>query len=158
MVVSPPSSVHFDPFHPDHARMEAKLAATRAMKYGPYGVIGGDVNYPPASPEHPAPDYAALLPYNRAARTRLPSESGGELVPDRRVTEMLVYSGYVDAAWHLYEQSGNKDLLGKTGADDRIDQLWVSEPLRDTIIDYQLLDTPAGASDHHGLLVRLDLE
>ncbi|MFJ9825269.1 hypothetical protein ACIRSU_12995 [Streptomyces sp. NPDC101160] len=34
----------------------------------------------------------------------------------------------------------------------------MSAPLRDTILDHQLLDTPAGASDHHGLLVRLDLE
>ncbi|MFB7852369.1 hypothetical protein ACFC34_35880 [Streptomyces sp. NPDC056053] len=49
-------------------------------------------------------------------------------------------------------------LLRRTATDDRIDQLWVSAPLRDTVVDYALLDTPDGASDHHGLVVRLDLD
>lgn len=150
-------SAHLNPFVADKARDEAKLIATRALRYGPYGIVAGDMNYPPADPDSPAPDYAAMLPYNRSARTRLPSESGGRLVPDRRVTEVLAYTGFVDAAARLYEERGEKDLLRRTASDDRIDQLWVSAPLRDTVVDYALLDTPEGASDHHGLVVRLDL-
>ncbi|RLU86232.1 hypothetical protein CTZ27_24960 [Streptomyces griseocarneus] len=150
-------SAHLNPFSPDKARAEAKLLATRASRYGPYGIVGGDINYPPASVEHPDPDYAAMRPYNRSARTRLPSESDGALVPDRRVTETLSYSGFVDAAWRLYETTGDKSLLRRTGSDDRIDQLWVSEPLADTVVEYRLLDIPEGASDHAGFMVRLDL-
>ncbi|MDP5309336.1 hypothetical protein OG345_40515 (plasmid) [Streptomyces sp. NBC_01220] len=64
---------------------------------------------------------------------------GGHLVPDRRVTEMLAYTGVVDAAATLYEERGNKQLLRRTATDDRINQLWESVPLRDTIIAYALL-------------------
>ncbi|MFB6507530.1 MULTISPECIES: hypothetical protein [unclassified Streptomyces] len=152
------ASVHLNPFAADKARNEAKLLATRALRYGPYGIVAGDINYPPADPDSPCPDYARMLPYNRSARTRLPSEVGGQLVPDRRVTEMLAYTGYVDAAAKLYEERGDQELLRRTGTDDRIDQLWVSAPLRDTVVDYALLETPEGASDHHGLVVRLDLD
>ncbi|MEU5431113.1 hypothetical protein AB0H73_36670 [Streptomyces olivoreticuli] len=150
-------SAHLDPFSADKARAEAKLLATRASRYGPYGIVGGDINFPPAAPEHPAPDFAAMRPYNRSARTRLPSESDGALVPDRRVTEMLAYSGFVDAAWRLYETTGDASLLRRTGADDRIDQLWVSEPLAGAVAEYRLLDKPEDASDHAGFMVRLDL-
>ncbi|MFE6023754.1 hypothetical protein ACFQ6O_46205 [Streptomyces sp. NPDC056441] len=136
----------------------AKLIATRALRYGPYAIVAGDINYPPADPTSPSPDYAAMLPYNKSARTRLPSETGGQLVPDRRVTEILAYTGFVDAAAKLFEERGDKELLRRTATDDRIDQLWVSGPLRDTITDYALLDTPADASDHHGLVVRIDLD
>ncbi|MFB8183474.1 hypothetical protein ACFC8N_47515 [Streptomyces sp. NPDC055966] len=119
--------------------------------------MAGDLNYPPAHPNSPSPDYAQMLPYNKSARTRLPSEVDGQLVPDRRVTEMLAYTGFVDAAAKLFEERGDKELLRKTATDDRIDQVWVSAPLRDTVVDYALLDTPEGASDHDGLVVRIDL-
>lgn len=152
------TSAHLNPFVADKARDEAKLIATRALRYGPYGIVAGDLNYPPADPNSPSPDYAQMLPYNKSARTRLPSEVGGQLVPDRRVTEMLAYTGFVDAAAKLYEERGDKELLRKTATDDRIDQLWVSAPLRDTVVDYALLDAPEGASDHHGLVVRIDLD
>ncbi|MER6500183.1 endonuclease/exonuclease/phosphatase family protein [Streptomyces sp. NPDC001455] len=151
-------SAHLNPFVADKARDEAKLLATRALRYGPYGIVAGDLNYPPADPASPAPDYGAMLPYNRSARTRLPSEAGGQLVPDRRVTETLAYTGFVDAAWKLCTERGDERLLRRTATDDRIDQLWASAPLRETIVDYAVLDTPQGASDHHGLVVRLDLD
>jgi len=150
-------STHLNPFVADKARAEAKLVATRALRYGPYGIVAGDINYPPADPSHPAPDYAAMLPYNKSARTRLPSEADGQLVPDRRVTETLAYTGFVDAAWKLYQERGEEELLRRTGTDDRIDQLWASAPLADTLVNYTLLDEPEGASDHHGFAVRLDL-
>jgi hypothetical protein len=34
--------------------------------------------------------------------------------------------------------------------------MWVSGPLVPGLVSYQLLDTPEGASDHHGLVVVLD--
>lgn len=78
---------------------------------------------------HPAPDYAEMRPYNKSARTRLPFETDGQLVPDRRVAEMIEYSGFVDVAQKLYTDSGDEKLLRKTATDDRIDQTWVSAPL-----------------------------
>ncbi|GGT23181.1 endonuclease/exonuclease/phosphatase family protein [Streptomyces griseoviridis] len=150
-------SCHLDPFVVDKARAEAKLIATRAYRYGPYALVGGDLNYPPAHPDSPPPDYTAMRPYNIAARTRLPSEAGAPLVPDRRVTEMLSYSGFVDAAWHLYKQHADTRLLATTGTDDRIDAVWTSRPLAPCIADYRLLHEPPGSSDHHGVAVQLDL-
>ncbi|MER5781262.1 endonuclease/exonuclease/phosphatase family protein [Streptomyces mobaraensis] len=150
-------SAHLDPHDSDIARSEAKYIATRGYRYGPYALIAGDINYPPAAADHPQPAYEEMRPYNRAARTRLPSEVGGRLVPERRVAEKLEQSGYVDAAWHLFQKSGDKQLLARTGTDDRIDQAWVSTPLRDTVTEYRLLDSPAGASDHRGFALRLDL-
>lgn len=150
-------SAHLNPFSADAARTEAQLVAARAYRYGPYGIVAGDINYPPAPPSSPSPDYEAMRPYNRAARTRLPSEAGHPLVPDRRVTEMLAYSGYTDAAWTLYQQTGDDELLRRTGTDDRIDQVWLSEPLGGAVVGCRYLDKPVDASDHLGLAVTLDL-
>ncbi|MFB9571939.1 hypothetical protein [Streptomyces yanii] len=114
-------SAHLDPFVADRARAEANLIATRALRYGSYGIVAGDINHPPVDSASPSPDYAAMLPYNTSARTRLPSEVGGQLVPDRRVTEILAYTGFVDATSKLFEERGNKALLRRTATDDRID-------------------------------------
>ena len=119
----------------------------------PSDSIGGDVNYPPIA--GPEPDYAEMRPYNLAARTQ-PGPDGIP-VPDRRVAALLARCGYVDAAWALYQRTGQEDLLGRTGSDDRIDQIWVSAPLAPALSGYGLLDIPAGASDHHGVKVTLDL-
>ncbi|MFB7189855.1 hypothetical protein ACFCZT_32095 [Streptomyces sp. NPDC056230] len=35
----------------------------------------------------------------------------GQLVPDQRVTEILAYTGFVDAAAKLFEERGDKALL-----------------------------------------------
>lgn len=87
--------------------------------------------------------------FNLAARTL--SGPDGELIPDRRVAEMLERCGYVDVAGHLYEQTDDPALLRRTGSDDRIDQIRVSGPLAPALRSYRLLDTPPGASDHHGI-------
>ena len=77
---------------------------------------------------------------------------------DRRVAWKFVQNGLRDVAWELFQKTKDESLLARTGTDDRIDQLWVSAPLVPGLVSYQLLDTPAGASDHHGLVVRLDSE
>ncbi|WP_175308960.1 endonuclease/exonuclease/phosphatase family protein [Streptomyces lunaelactis] len=151
--------VHFTPFSAEQAVIEANYAATRAYKYGPFACLAGDVNYAPASDEHPLPDFAEMRPYNVGSRTLMPQEvpAGGlDLEPDRRVTRKLAHNGFVDVAWHLFQQTENQKLLRPTATDDRIDQAWVSRPLADVVTDYQVLDTPTGASDHHGLVFRID--
>ena len=154
--------VHFTPFAAEAALIEANYAATRGYKYGPYAVLAGDVNYPPASPASPLPTFSEMRPYNIGARTLLTPDGSApgmdDLHPDRRVTNKLVHNGYVDVAWHLFEQTKDESLLVKTASDDRVDQVWVSAPLAGAICDYQVLDTPAGASDHHGLVFRLDTD
>ncbi|MEV6586844.1 hypothetical protein [Streptomyces acidicola] len=79
-------------------RSEANYAATRGYRYGPYAVLGGDINYPPAASRHPLPDYAQMRPYNVGSRTLLPHgdmAAPHDLKPDRRVTGKLVHNGYV---------------------------------------------------------------
>lgn len=150
-------SAHVNPFAAGKGRDDASLIVSRAYRYGPYAIVGGDINYPPAHRSSPVPDYAAMRPYNRSARTRLPSEAGGQVIPERRIAETLDHGGFIDVAWKLYQESGDTRLLRRTATDDRVDQVWVSTPLSECIVDYRVLDEPEGASDHLGLLVRLDL-
>ncbi|KQV20829.1 MULTISPECIES: endonuclease/exonuclease/phosphatase family protein [unclassified Kitasatospora] len=147
-------SAHLDPHSAEIALAEAKYIATRAMRYGPYGIVAGDLNYPPA--QGPSADFSAMRPYNLAARTMLPADAsqvGSAPVPDRRIGLKMMQTGFVDAAWHLYEKTGDPALLARTGTDDRIDQCWVSGPLAPAIVSYRTLDMP---SDHKGLLVQID--
>lgn len=149
---------HLTPFSAEAAVVEAGYLARRALKYGQYAIIAGDLNYPPADPAHPAPAFRPDRPFDRATRTLadlgLPPE---QRPPYRQVTQKLVHHGFVDVAWHLYQQTGDSALLRATGTDDRIDQGWVSNPLASAIRSYRVLDTPPGASDHAGLLFQLDL-
>ncbi|WP_370066373.1 endonuclease/exonuclease/phosphatase family protein [Streptacidiphilus sp. MAP5-3] len=151
--------VHYDPHSADRALIEANLTATRGYRYGPFAVLAGDCNYPPASSTHPLPDFSEMRPYNLGSRTLLPEgdvDPGVDPVPDRRVARKLVQNGYVDVAWHLYEKTGDERLLASTGTDDRIDQAWVSGPLAGAVSGYRLLSEPKGASDHDGLAFELE--
>ena len=83
------------------ALIEANYAATRGYKYGPFAVLAGDVNYPPASDASPLPDYSGMRLYNVGVRTLLPDGdfiSGTQLEPDRRVTRKLSHNGLIDVA------------------------------------------------------------
>ncbi|MFJ4799160.1 endonuclease/exonuclease/phosphatase family protein [Kitasatospora purpeofusca] len=153
------TSVHLTPYSADRAITEADFAASRSYRYGPYCILGGDINYPPAAGPDPAWD--RMRPYNRGARTILTDPALHQQtapVPDRRVAWKLAANGLIDTAWHLHQQTGDETLLHRTGSDDRIDQLWVSAPLASALVSYTLLDTPADASDHHGLAVVLDTD
>jgi endonuclease/exonuclease/phosphatase family metal-dependent hydrolase len=152
------ASVHLTPWGADKALIEAQYIASRVYRYGPFAMTGGDINYPPAEP-WPAPEFANQRPYNRGARTILTEPEADEKpIPDRRVAWKLRQNGLWDAARIVFDRTQDQAVLGRTGTDDRIDQLWVSSPLAPAVQSYQLLDTPAGASDHHGLLVTLDLD
>lgn len=153
--------VHFTPFSAEQALIEANYAATRGYKYGPFSVLSGDCNYAPAASSHPLPEFTEMRPYNLGSRTLLPDgdmDVSHTPEPDRRVARKLVQNGYVDVAWHLYEKTKDEALLAPTGTDDRIDQAWVSSPLADAVSDYRLLDQPADASDHHGLVFTIDTD
>lgn len=149
--------VHLDPFSKDKAVQEASLIASRGYRHGPLAVIGGDINYPPAA--GPEPVYSNMRPYNVASRTILtdPAE-GAKVAPDRRIAWSLQHAGYVDVAYHLYEKTGDKNLLKRTASDDRIDQFWVSQPLADAIVNYWIVDEPREASDHSCIVFQLDTE
>ncbi|WP_049650127.1 endonuclease/exonuclease/phosphatase family protein [Kitasatospora sp. MY 5-36] len=153
------TSVHLTPYSVDRAITEADFAASRSYRYGPYCILGGDINYPPAVGPDPAWD--RMRPYNRGSRTTLTDPALHQQpapVPDRRVAWKLAANGLVDTAQHLHEQTGDDALLRRTGSDDRVDQLWVSAPLAPAIVSYTLLNAPADASDHHGLAVALDTD
>lgn len=111
------------------------------------------MNYPPAA--GPDPDYSTMRPYNLAARTQ-PRDSGRQ--PNRRVAAAIEDRGYVDAAWHLHQDTGDPALLRRTGRDDRIDRIYVSAPLAPALHRYEVLDQPERASDHHGVTVDIDTD
>lgn len=148
--------VHLDPHNAAQAVIEAKTAASRAYRLGPYGVVGGDINYAPAHGNDP--DYTAMKPYNLAART-LPSDPSDPLsppVPNRAVGHMLTRCDMIDTAWHIHQRTGDTSVLGITGTDDRIDQIWATRPLEDAIVSHRQTRDPAGASDHAGVITIID--
>lgn len=152
------ASVHLTPWGADKALIEAQYVCSRAYRYGPFAMVGGDLNYPPAE-AWPEPEYARQLPFNRGARTVLTDPDLPEPPrPDRRIAWKMRHNGFHDAARLVFDRDKDETVLARTGSDDRIDQLWVSAALAPAVVSYQLLDTPAGASDHHGLVVILDLE
>lgn len=151
------TSVHLTPYSADKAITEADFAASRSYKIGPYAILGGDINYPPQ--DGPQPNYAEMRPYNLGSRTLLTDpEQAADPRPDRRVAWKLHANGFRDAAWELYQRTGDETLLHSTGTDDRIDQIWVSAPLVPALVSYRLLDAPSGASDHHGVAITLDTD
>jgi hypothetical protein len=150
------SSVHTTPLSSDLALQEMGLITTRAYRYGPFAIIGGDCNYAPA--HGPDPDYSTMRPYNVAARTLLSDPANSERTPDRRQAWKLEQAGFVDVAWHMYQKTKDEKYLARTASDDRIDQFWVSQPLAPAIVDYQVIDEPKDASDHKGIAFQLDTE
>jgi hypothetical protein len=148
---------HLDPFRKEKALEEAFLIANRGYRYGPFAVIGGDINYPPA--RGPGPDYAQMRPYNIAARSVLNDPSkDDDLEPYRQVAWAFQKSGYVDVADYLYEKTGDESLLQRTSRHDRIDQFWVTQALAPAIVSYRVLGAPLNASDHKGIVFQLDTD
>jgi exonuclease III len=115
--------------------------------------VSAVIDYPPA--RGPEPDYEVMLPFNTASRT-IPTLDGTGLLPNRTIAQAIARRGYVDAALHYFDKTGDQRLLARTASDDRIDQIHVSTPLADALVRYEVLDTPDGASDHHGVLAEID--
>ncbi|MER5780255.1 endonuclease/exonuclease/phosphatase family protein [Streptomyces mobaraensis] len=151
------TSLHFTPYSADKAVAEADFAASRSYKPSPFTLLGGDVNFPPQA--GPEPAYERMRPFNRGSRLVLTDpRQDAPPTPDRRVAWKLHANGFRDAAWELHQRTGEKELLQRTGNDDRIDQIWVSTPLVPALVSYRLLATPSAASDHHGVAVTIDTE
>jgi hypothetical protein len=151
------AACHVDPDSADRALDECRSVTAHVARYGPFAVIGGDFNFPPGN--GPAPAYDRMLKHNLAARTLLqdPALQTPDQ-PDRRPAWALCKAGYLDVAWHLYQASGDKSLLRRTGHDDRIDRLHVSGPLGPAISNYQRLDKPDDASDHDGVMADIETD
>ena len=97
-----------------------------------------------------------MRPWNVGSTTTV--DAKGHLAPDRRVGQAFERAGYVDVAWHMYQKTGDDKHLQPTGAFERVDQFWVSQPLAEAIVDYWLIQTPSDASDHAGIAFILDTE
>ncbi|RSM53962.1 hypothetical protein DMB66_37940 [Actinoplanes sp. ATCC 53533] len=145
---------HLSPYSAHQAIIEIELIATRAYRYGPLVVLGGDLNFPPEA--GPDPLYEVMLPFNLASRTVL--DVDGVRSPNRQVAEALRRRGYLDTAWELYQRTRDERLLRRTANDDRIDRIHITEPLAPALLSYDLLDRPDGASDHHGVVITIDTD
>lgn len=146
--------VHLSPYGFHHAAGEADIVSSRGWRGGDLAVIGGDVNYSPPDPANPDPDFAAMKPWNIGARTL--EGPGGELVADRRIGRIFVRKGWIDAAWDHHNRTGDAAALRPTGGHERVDQFYLTPVAAAAIDHYAVLDTPVGASDHDGILLRLD--
>lgn len=149
---------HLSPFSPLQAAIEAHTAVTRAYRYGPYAIMAGDFNYSPLVGL--PPDIDNMLPHNKLLRLHNPLSDNP--TPNTDIAQAVRDGGFIDVAAELYDRSitaGTPDesYLAYTGRTDRIDWIAVSQPLREAITDYRLLDTPEAASDHHGISATLDL-
>lgn len=151
-------AAHLDPVSGDQALIESAAIATHAYRYGPLAIIGGDMNCAPEA--GPEPDYTQMRPYNIAAQTLLtdPADPTAARRPDRRAAWQLRQAGYLDAAWHRYQASGDKALLRRTAHADRIDRFLLAERLGRALRDYETLDTHPDASDHKGIAITVDTD
>lgn len=146
-------SLHLPPYDAALARSEAALAATRAVRYGGYGILAGDLNHFPLTGS-PAPDPRSVPRLNVMGRWEWEGDATtGILWPDRRVAHALKEAGFTDAA----RCSDNPDAQKATGTGGvRVDQVWASWGAAAGIVSYSVLDT--GASDHLMVTVDLDTE
>jgi endonuclease/exonuclease/phosphatase family metal-dependent hydrolase len=145
--------IHVTPFSPVQAVIEVQTLVCRAYRSGPYAIVGGDFNFPPLYGKKP--DIANMLPFNKMNRLLAPRDPDPQ--PNTMVAQALYDGGFHDVAAELHMKTGDDQLLAYTGKTDRIDWIAVSQPLRDAIVSYTLLDQPAGASDHEGVACVLDL-
>jgi hypothetical protein len=147
---------HLNPFSNADAFAEAEKTRWTSLRHdksdAPYAVIGADWNAAPLF--GPGPDASLMLARDRVTRFR-----DRELAePNTDVAEYLDRAGFDDAGEILYHLAGDERHLARTGKSDRIDRFLVTRALRPAVTGGVLLDTPAGAADHHGLTVTIDTE
>lgn len=149
--------VHINPFAREFALPEVSTLACRIYRWSPFGVVGGDFNFPPLYGRDP--DRSRMQPHNRMLRLEDPLDPDSP--PWRGVGQRLREGGFHDVAAELHQRRladgrDDQDLLAYTGITERVDWLAVSGPLLDAVVDYEKLDAPVGASDHDGCLAVLD--
>lgn len=146
-------AIHVSPFSVVQAVIEVQTLVSRAYRYGPYAIVGGDFNYPPL--EGKDADIEGMLPFNKMNRLHNPRSD--HPTPNRTVAQALYDGEFYDVATQVWHRTKNDDCQAYTGRTDRIDWIAASSPLRETITDYQLLNQPPAASDHHGIATTLNL-
>lgn len=152
-------TTHLSPFSSLRGLAEAQEARWTALRYGDrqkddhyYGVIGADFNAPPLF--KPVADVSRMNVIDRANRFR----DAECTVPNTDIAEAFARAGFVDTSQILHERTRDERYLKRTGKSDRIDWMLVTERLRPAVTGGALLDTPAGAADHHGVLIRIDTD
>ncbi|TMR22487.1 endonuclease/exonuclease/phosphatase family protein [Nonomuraea turkmeniaca] len=146
---------HLSPFSHTQALIEAEILGFTASRYGPYSTIGLDANHPPLY--GPSADVSRMNAINIARRFKDPL-AARPAVPNTDVAQSLANDRFSDAFALLHHKTNNPQFLRATGRSDRIDWIMVSEALIAALTDGQLLDTPEGASDHHGVAITLDTD
>jgi endonuclease/exonuclease/phosphatase family metal-dependent hydrolase len=146
--------VHFCSVHlsarsaADQLRAAQVIASYVRAQHHP-AVVGGDFNgYAPGEPAAAEP---AALPAHLRGQPRWRRGPGGVPEPDYAVHDTLADAGLTDIAAHL--PPGRRDRPGLTGTAraGRIDRIY----LTGAATEYRQQDT--GGSDHHMLLLTLDL-
>lgn len=150
---------HLTPQSRAKALAEAEEWCTRAYFHGGNALIAGDMNSCPIT--GPDPDLDRMTVFNRATRLdRTEALVDGDIeetwTPNRDIAGRIRDYGFFDAAVEFHARTGDTDALGRTGRSDRIDWICVAAPLRSAVTGYQRLTAPEGASDHHGVRVRLE--
>ncbi|TPQ20079.1 endonuclease/exonuclease/phosphatase family protein [Streptomyces sporangiiformans] len=127
-------------------------------------VFGGDNNSFPVPGSEGDPAVPALLEIedrpHRVHRSRV--GAGGTRIMDTCPDDILRSAGMEDVARHVAEAKGERAALRPTvhaspthGPAARIDRVYVSRALLPAVASAESVD-PAGLSDHHVLLVKLD--
>jgi hypothetical protein len=164
--------IHLSAYSPVHATLEAEYIATGLYRLGELGVGAGDCNFPAPHPDNPPPLTDTWRAYNRGSRAvpTDPYQPFDTIEPNRLVTQAFLRKGLYDVAWELYEAGARKDaeLMRRTTHDDRIEQAYVTAPLRPALEEYRVLDrhgqsafeqdAPGAASDHHGITLVIDTD
>ncbi|MDX2938372.1 endonuclease/exonuclease/phosphatase family protein [Streptomyces ipomoeae] len=127
-------------------------------------VFGGDNNSFPVrgcegDPAVPAPEEISDRPH-RIHRSRAAAD--GTRIMDACPDDILRGAGMEDVARHVADSKGQRSALRPTvdaspthGPSVRIDRVYVSRVLLPAVASVESVD-PAGLSDHHVLLVKLD--
>lgn len=167
------AAAHLTPFSPVAAEAEAQLLASRAYRDGANAVVVGDMNYLPLTGS--TYSTAHMRPYNRASRLIQPRPfywqprtfigrwakaialALSRTRPNLAVAKTLYANELFDTAALMYQRTNDKSYLNWTSPTSRVDWACLSKTLVPSLIDYQILDSPPWASDHHGIAIRLNL-
>jgi hypothetical protein len=114
-------SYKLTPYSVDAARIEAAYVGSHVFRQGAYCLGGGDLNFAPADPDNPAPNWQSQYPYNIGSRAISGTPATGEPLADRSVAQQFEDKGLRDVAWELAKATGDRSLLVSTSEFDRID-------------------------------------
>lgn len=147
-------AAHLSPYSAQVAAQEMQLIAARAYRYGGVAVIGGDMNHPPLG--DPDPDWQAVRPYNRSART-VPTDPGEPLRGNTIVGQIAHRADLTDIAAHKADTLDDQSLRAPTGHHGliRVDWMLTTPAVLPAVEDYQRIDTRPH-TDHDATAITLD--